>query len=166
MLDPTEADYPAKPAVAFARAKSKYIRPKLRNEYLDSDDLDHIKIKLAGIDISSGCPKDGGLKVLDLKSPSELDAIIEATGEAKRMLNEGAIPPLEDKFGDWHMADFLAQFYRQLFDLLTVDDQGLPAEPFLKRYSPWRRMGMREDSVAYPSKIYWRTPFTLGVRDL
>ncbi|KAI1762611.1 hypothetical protein GGR53DRAFT_412770 [Hypoxylon sp. FL1150] len=153
------------PAVAFSWEGSKYLRHKIPTTiYLDSNDLDRLHVKCTNIDINSGTPEDEGLQVLQLKSPKEINAIVEAD----ELIKAGAIPSIEYSPGNWHTAYSLGLFYLNLFNQQgksTVNAPDPSSKTLLERISSWEINQKSTDERVDPSKIYWRATFTLHIRD-
>ncbi|KAI1770208.1 hypothetical protein F4818DRAFT_273962 [Hypoxylon cercidicola] len=153
------------PAVAFSWEGSKYLRLKIpTTTYLDSNDLGRLHVRCTKIDINSGTPEGEGLQVLELKSPDEINAIVEAS----ELIKAGAIPSDEYSPGNWHTAFSLGLFYLGLFDLQgksTVNAPDPSNKTLLERISSWEVDQKSTDEHVDPSKIYWRANFTLHIRD-
>ncbi|KAI1772858.1 hypothetical protein F4818DRAFT_443739 [Hypoxylon cercidicola] len=125
-------------AVIFSTKGRKYLASKKATTYLDSNDLDWLKVTCTEIDIDSGTPKDAALKVLELKSLDEMNAIAEA--------NE----LIEDEV-----------------NIPIVNAPDLSNKTLLERNGSWKvaRVHGATDEYVDSLKVHWRVNFALDIRD-
>lgn len=127
------------PAVTLSSEGLKYLRHKMpTTTYLDSDDLAHLRARCTEIEIESGTPKDGGLKVFEPKSRDEMDVIFKANGLFQGETN---IPSTEYSPGNWHTASYVGGYYLNLFDQQDRSTANAPDrlnKTLLERTSSWK----------------------------
>ncbi|KAI0387025.1 hypothetical protein F5Y04DRAFT_242846 [Hypomontagnella monticulosa] len=156
--DPKPAEHPA---VAFAIKGLRYMRDELPKEtHFNIDKLGFLPAECTDIDINSGSLKDGGLKVLELRSFDDINVV----PEVNKLLQAGAVLGEERGVGNWYSADDLCNFYCKVFELV-IETPGLPEGHLIERISSWRPDPEITDECVSSSMIHWRGLFTLHMRD-